>query len=63
MATMAVRPEVVDVVRTEDDPARPTIAVEEQLVEAGSPLAGATVGSASLPVLAVGDVTPATPAG
>ena len=53
MATMAVRPEVVDVVRTENDPARPTIAVEEQLVETGSPMAGATVASASLPVLAI----------
>ena len=53
MATMAIRPEVVDVVRPENDPARPTIAVEEQLVEAGSPMAGATVGSTRSSVLAI----------
>ena len=53
MATMAMRPEVVDVVRTESDPAHPTIAVEEQLVETGSALAGATVASAGTSVLAI----------
>ena len=53
MATMAMRPEVVDVVRTESDPAHPAIAVEEQLVETGSALAGATVASAGTSVLAI----------
>jgi len=53
MATMAMRPEVVDVVRTENDPARPTIAVEEQLIEAGSALAETAVGSAGSSVLAI----------
>ena len=53
MATMAIRPEVVDVVRTESDPGHPTIAVEEQYVETGSVLAGATVGSAGTSVLAI----------
>ena len=53
MATMAMRPEVVDVVGTENDPARPTIAVEEQLIEAGSALAETAVGSAGSSVLAI----------
>jgi voltage-gated potassium channel len=53
MATMAMRPEVVDVVRTEGDPAHPTIAVEEQLVETGSALAGATVATVGTSVLAI----------
>jgi len=63
MATMAMRPEVVDVVRTESDSSHPTIAVEEQYVETGSSLAGATVGSAGTSVLAIrrsdGEVVPA----
>jgi voltage-gated potassium channel len=53
MATMAMRPEVVDVVGPENDPARPTIAVEEQVVEAGSALAETAVGSAGGSVLAI----------
>jgi voltage-gated potassium channel len=53
MATMAMRPEVIDVVRTVSDAAYPTIAVEEQYVEVGSSLAGSTVGSAAASVLAI----------
>jgi voltage-gated potassium channel len=53
MATMAMRPEVVDVVADEDVADRPAIAVEEQVVGPGSPLVGAAVDAAGVPVLAL----------